>query len=79
LVLATDPVVRIPDPLEAGMGPQVIDVPVRSLRHLLMVSDTGSDTSWPDRAANVNVKTSSKLQWAEFPDLDQLIPGAKKD
>jgi hypothetical protein len=78
-MLATDPVVRIPDPLEAGMGPQVINVPVRSLRHLLMVSDTSSDASRPNRAANVNVETSSKLQWAEFPDLDQLLPGTKKD
>jgi hypothetical protein len=30
-MLATNPVVRIPDPVEAGMEPQVINVPVRSL------------------------------------------------
>jgi hypothetical protein len=30
-MLAMNPVVRIPDPVEAGMGPQVINVPVRSL------------------------------------------------
>ena len=61
------------------MEPQVIDVPVRLLRHLLMVRDAGPHPSRPQGAANVNVETSPKLQWAEFPDLDQLIPGTKKD
>jgi hypothetical protein len=78
-MLATNPVVRIPDPVETGMGSQVINVPVRSRRQLLMVRDAGSDTPRPDRAAHVNVETSSKLQWAEFPDLDQLSPGTEKD
>ena len=78
-MLATDLVVRIPDPVEASVGTQVINVPVRSLRHLLMVRDTGLHTSRPHRAANVNVETSSELQRAEFPDLDQVIPGTKKD
>jgi hypothetical protein len=78
-MLATNPVVRIPDPVEAGMGPQVINVPVRSLRHLLVVRDASPHASGPQGAANINVGTSSKLQQAEFPDLDQLIPGTKKD
>jgi hypothetical protein len=79
LMLATNPVARIPDVFEAGVGPQIINVPVRSLRRLLMVYDAGSDTSRAERAADVNVETPSKLQGAEFPDLDQLIPGTKKD
>jgi hypothetical protein len=78
-MLSTNRVVRIPDPVEASVGPQVINVPVRSLRHLLMVRDAGSHTSRPHRAANVNVETSSKLEWAEFPDLDELISRTKKD
>jgi hypothetical protein len=72
-MLAANPVVRIPDPVEAGMGPQIINVPVRSLRRLLMVCQAGPHTSRPHGAANVNVATSVKLEWAEFPDLDPLI------
>jgi hypothetical protein len=60
-MLATNPVVRIPDPVEAGMGPQVVNVPVRSLRYLLMVRDAGPHASRPHGAANVNVETLSKL------------------
>ena len=78
-MLATNPVVRIPDPIETGMGSQVINVPLGARRQLLMVRDAGPDTSRPGRAADVNVDTSSKLQWAEFPDLDQLSPGTEKD
>jgi hypothetical protein len=78
-MLATNPVVRIPDPVETGMGSQVIDVPVRSRRQLLMVRHASSDTSRPDRAAYVNVETSSKLQWAELPYLDQPFLGTEKD
>jgi hypothetical protein len=78
-MLATNPVVRIPDPVETGMGSQVIDVPVRSRRQLLMVRHAGSDTSRPDRAAYVNVETSSKLQWAELPYLDRPFLGTEKD
>gem|GEM_PF-689458 len=79
LMLATNPVVRVPDPVETGMGSQVINVPVRSQRRLLMVRDAGSDTSRPDRAAHVDVETSSKLQWAELPYLDRPLLGTEKD
>jgi hypothetical protein len=79
LMLAANPVVRIPDPVEAGIGAQVINVPVRLLRHLLMVREAGSQTSRPEGAAQVNVETSTKPQGAEFPDLDALFPGTKKD
>jgi len=61
------------------MGSQVINVPVRSQRQLLMVRDAGSDTSRPDRAAYVNVEASSKLQGAELPYLDQPFLGTEKD
>jgi hypothetical protein len=79
LMLATNPAARIPDPIETGVGAQVINVPVGAWRQLLMVRDAGPDTSRPDRAADVNVETSLKLQLAEFPDLDQLSPGTEKD
>jgi hypothetical protein len=78
-MLATNPVVRIPDPVETAMGSQVINVPVRSRRQPLMVRDAGSDTSRPHRAAHVNVEPSSKLQWAEFPYLDRPFLGTEKD
>ena len=78
-MLATNPVVRIPDPVETGMGTQVINMPVRSRRQLLMVRDAGSDTSRPDRAAHVNVETSSKLQYSKLPYLDRPFLGTEKD
>jgi hypothetical protein len=78
-MLATNPVVRIPDPVETGMGSQVINVPVRSRRRLLMVRNAGSDTSRPVRAAHVNVETSAKLQHSELPYLDQPFLGTEKD
>jgi hypothetical protein len=78
-MLTTNPVVRIPDPVETGVGSQVINVPVRSQRQLLMVRDAGSETPRPHRAAHVNVETSSKLQWAELPYLDRPFLGTEKD
>jgi hypothetical protein len=78
-MLATNLVVRVPDPVESGMEPQIINVPVRALRHLLMVRDAGPHPTRPLGAANINVKTSSQFERAEFSDLDQLIPGTKKD
>ena len=78
-MLATSRIVRIPDPVDAGMGPQEINVPVRAVRHLLMVRDAGLNASRPQCTANVNVETSSQLECAEFSDLDQLSSGTKKD
>ena len=79
LMLATNPVVRIPDPVEACVGPQVINVPVRLRRYLLVVRDAGPHASRPHGAAHVNVETSPELERAEFPDLDQSCPGTRKD
>jgi hypothetical protein len=78
-MLATNPVVRKPDPVEASVRPQIINVPVRPLRHLLMMREAGSHASQPERAANINVETSSQFEGAEFPDLDALFPATKKD
>jgi hypothetical protein len=78
-MLATNPVVTIPDPVETHLGPQVINVPVRPLRHLAMVRDAGAHASRPERAAYVNIETTLKLHEREFPDLDLLFPGTKKD
>jgi hypothetical protein len=79
LMLATNPAMGIPDPVEPRMGPQVINVPVRPPRHLLMVRDAGPHPTRPQGAAHVNVETTAQLEGAESPDLDQLIPGTKKD
>jgi hypothetical protein len=78
-MLATNPVVRIPDPVETGMGSQVIHVPVRSRRQLPMVRDAGSYTSRTERTAHVNVETSSKLQCSKLPYLDRPFPGTEED
>jgi hypothetical protein len=61
------------------MGSQVINVPVRSQRQLLMVRHAGSDTSRPNRAAHVNVETSAKPKWAQLPYLDRPFLGTEKD
>jgi len=78
-MLATNPVVTIPNPVETGMGSQVINVPVRSQRQLLMVRHAGSHTSPPNRAAHVNVETSAKLQYSKLPYLDRPFLGTEKD
>jgi hypothetical protein len=78
-MLATNRAVGIPDPIEAGVGSEVINVPVRSRRQLPMVSDASPDASRPQGAANINVETASKLQRPELPDLDQPLPGTEKD
>jgi hypothetical protein len=79
LMLATTPIVRIPDPVETSMGSEVINVPVRSRRQPLMVRDAGSNTSWPHRAAHINVETSTELQDAELTYLDRPFLGAEKN
>ena len=77
-MLATDPVVRIPDPDEAGMGSQVINVPVRSRRCLAMVRDAGLHASRPQGAAHVNVVAAPQFEHTEFSDLDPLWTGTRK-
>jgi len=79
LVFATNRIVRIPDAVEPRMGPQVIDVPVRPRRNLPVVRDAAADASRPQGTADINVETSSQLEYAESPNLDQLIPGTKED
>jgi hypothetical protein len=78
-MLATNRAVRIPDPVEAGVGSEVINVPARLLRHLLVVRDASPDASRPQGATNINVETASKLQRPELPDLDQPLQGTEKD
>jgi hypothetical protein len=78
-MLATSPAVRRPNPVDPDVGPQVINMPVRSLRHLLMVRDAGPQASWPQGAADVNVIASTQPKYAESPNSDQLIPGTKED
>lgn len=78
-MLATSPAVRRPNPVEPGVGPQVINMPVRPLRHLLMVRDAGPQASRPQGAADVNVETSTQFEWTEFPDLNPLLARTKEN
>jgi hypothetical protein len=78
-MLAANLAVRIPDPVEAGMGPQIINVPVGPLRDLLVVRDAGLNAARTHGAAHVNVETSSQLECAEFPDLDHVSSGTRKN
>jgi hypothetical protein len=78
LMLATNRAVRIPDPVEAGVGSEVVNVPVRSRRQLPMARDASPDASRPQGAADINVETASKPQRPELPDLHQPLPGKEK-
>ena len=78
-MLATGPAVRRPNPVEPGVGPQVINMPVRSLRPLLMVRDAGPQASWPQGAADVNVEASTHFEWTEFPNLNPLLARTKEN
>jgi hypothetical protein len=78
-MLATNPTVRIPDPVEAGTGSQEIDVPVRSRRYRTMVCDARPHTARPQGAAYVDVETASKPQETELAYLDLPLPRAEKD
>jgi hypothetical protein len=78
-MLAANPVVRIPDPVEAGTGPQIINVPVRPLRDLFVVRDAGLNAARTHGAADVNIGTSPQLEWAELSDLDHLSSGTRKN
>jgi len=79
LMLATNRAVTIPDAVESRMGAQIINVPVRPLRHLPMVRHAGADASRPQGTANISVETSMQVEHAESPNLDQHVPGTKKD
>jgi hypothetical protein len=78
-MFAANPAIGVPDPVESGVRPQVIDVPVRPLRCLLVVRNAGAHASRPEGAAHINVEAGSKLEGTELPDLDQLVPGTIED
>jgi len=78
-MLAADLVKRIPDTLEPRVRPQVIDVPARALGYLRVVRDAGAYPSRPEGAAHIYVEAAAKFEGAEFPDLDQLLPGTAED
>jgi hypothetical protein len=61
------------------MGPQVINVPVRPLRNLLVVRDAGPHAARSHGAAYVNVETSPNFEQAELSDLDHLSSGTRKN
>jgi len=78
-MLATRLLVRSPNPLEPRVGPQIINMPVRSLRQLLVVRKAGPQASRPQGAAHVNVEASTQFEGTELPDLNPLLTGTKED
>ena len=78
-MLATGPAMRRPNPVEPRVRPQKINMPVRSVRHLLMVRDAGPQASRPQGAADVNVEASTQFEWTEFPNLNPLLARTKEN
>ena len=78
-MLATGWARRRPNPVEPGVGPQIVNMPVRSLRHLLMVCNTGLQATRTQGAADVNIETSTQFEWTEFPDLNPLLARTKEN
>lgn len=52
---------------------QVIDVPAGSFGNFQMMSDSGSETSGTEGAADVNIVTGPGFESAEFSDFNPLI------
>jgi len=60
-MLQTPTVATVPDFFDSGMRPQVVDVPVRLKRDLEMMGESGANASWPERAADIDIKARLKL------------------
>jgi hypothetical protein len=69
-VLPTDAVIGIPDRLDLGDGPQVIDVPVRPCRRLTMMCDACPDSTRATGAANIDVKAGMDTALSKPTDLE---------
>jgi hypothetical protein len=72
-VLPTGDVIDIPDRLDLGDGPQVIDVPVRPCRRLAVVCYTCSDSTRATGAANVDVKAGMNTALSKPTDLEETV------
>ncbi len=72
-VLPTDAVIGIPDGLDLGDGPQVIDVPVRPCRRLAMVCYACPDSARATGAANVDVKAGMDTTLPKPTDLEGTV------
>lgn len=55
-MLPAQSVETIPEFFDSGMHPQIINMPVWSVRVLKMMGKTGTNPSWPKCAANVNIE-----------------------
>lgn len=72
-VLPTDAIIGIPDRLELGNRPQVIDVPVRPCRRLAMVCYACPDSTRATGAANIDVKAGLDAALSEPTDLERTV------
>jgi hypothetical protein len=59
--------------MKPAVRSQIIDVPVRSCRQLLMMGDPGTQATRPQRAPQVNVIPALKLHRSPAPDLNTGI------
>jgi len=72
-VLPTDAVIGIPDRLDLGDCPQVIDVPVRPCRRLTMVCDACPDSTRATCTANVDVKAGLDVALSKPTNLERTV------
>ncbi len=72
-MLATLPVVAIPDLFKRRVPPQVVNVPVRAVGRLQVVREPGADASATECAANVHVETGLEPQRAQSSDMDKAF------
>jgi len=77
-MLTADAADGIPDVIEACVGPQIINMPMRPLRHLLVARGASPHASRSQGAADINVEASAQSECAEFPDPDAHGPGTIK-
>ena len=70
-MLPTDDTIDVPDFLELGHGPQIINVPVQSCCRFLVVCHARPDTTRPARTANVDVESRTDTALSKPTDLER--------
>ena len=65
--------VAVPDSVEPGLGPQVVDVPMRTLEALPVMRDPRAEPSRPECAANVKVESGLQSHQGQATDSDERI------
>ncbi len=79
VMFAAATIVREPHLVETGHGPQVVDVPVMTLRSHAMPSDSRLQTAGTERTSHVDVEPRAHGHRAQSPDVDSTCPRRRED